>query len=139
MALAVAAKLAVDPAFGSAPPSPYLLLTVAILISSLVGGFWPGILATFLAAGATDYFFLDPKHSLLDNSVGQQVQLAVFVAEGAVVSAVGAALGRTIRNGRDCWIASERSAVPRRTGVAGTGSWWKTWAWLSTRRTSPAA
>jgi PAS domain S-box-containing protein len=97
VALAVAAKLAADPAFGSAPPSPYLLLTVAILVSSLVGGFWPGILATFLAAGATDYFFLDPKHSLLDNSVGQQVQLAVFVAEGALVSAVGAALGGTIQ------------------------------------------
>jgi PAS domain S-box-containing protein len=96
VALAVGAKLAIDPAFGSADASPYLLLTTPIIACALIAGFWPGVFASVLAVLATDYFFLEPENSLAGTSSGQYLQLAVFLAEGILLSAVGGALRRTI-------------------------------------------
>ncbi|MEO6197619.1 MAG: ATP-binding protein [Dehalococcoidia bacterium] len=98
VALAIGAKFAVAPAFGEATASPYLLVTLAVLISALVGGFRPGLLATLLAAIAVDYFFLEPKYSFLSHGDGQWFQLAIFAAEGVAVSVVGATVQGAVRD-----------------------------------------
>jgi PAS domain S-box-containing protein len=116
VALAVGAKLALEPALESESPSRYLLMTSAVLATALLAGFWPGFLATVLAALAIDYFFLEPRYSVLGNSGGEYVQLAIFVAEGTLVSAVGAALRSTTRErGR----LLERERLARTTAEEG--------------------
>src|SRR5450631_2113133 len=55
-ALALAIALPID-----APSSCFFL---AITVSGLYGGRWPGILSVVLSAFEFDYFFLPPRHHL---------------------------------------------------------------------------
>ena len=55
--------LLLDQAFGEIPP--VILLIVPVALSAWYGGLWSGLLATVLGGLGYDYFFLEPRHSLL--------------------------------------------------------------------------
>jgi K+-sensing histidine kinase KdpD len=59
--------------------SPFLIFFAPVLVSALYGGMRAGLLATFLAASLSDYFFLYPAYSLLNHDLGQNMQLLLFV------------------------------------------------------------
>ena len=60
--MAFLVKLLLDPLI--VQETPFLLVFGAIMISAWYGGLGPGLLATFAAGLATDYFFLPPTGSL---------------------------------------------------------------------------
>lgn len=72
--------------------SPFLIFFAAVLVSSRYGGMGAGVLATFLAALLSDYFFLSPTYSFIHSNLGQNLQLFLFVVEGISVSSIVASL-----------------------------------------------
>jgi len=67
--------------------SPFLMFFGAVMVSAWWGGTGPGVLATFLSALISTYFFLDPIYSLsVDLSTG--VRLSLFLAQGILFSAL---------------------------------------------------
>ena len=71
--------------------TPFLLLSVAILVGAWFGGLGPGLLATVLAALAVDYFFLAPRGSFTMPGL-QAVPLGLFVLQGLTITLLIAAL-----------------------------------------------
>src|SRR5215210_5182345 len=87
--VAFAIKLLLDPLI--VQETPFLLVFGAIMISAWYGGLGPGLLATFAAGLATDYFFLPPTGSLSGFSL-ETVPLLAFFLEGTLVCLLTEAL-----------------------------------------------
>lgn len=95
VAVALALGLAVERAVSvDAPVGTTVLFSSAIVISAARGGFYAGLCATALAALALGLFELRPLYSLRVSAVGDAMLLILFLAEGAALSAAGAAFGR---------------------------------------------
>ncbi len=71
--------------------SPFLMFFGAVMVSGWYGGMKPGVLATFLSALLSNYFFIDPKYSLA-LALPSSVRLSLFMLQGIVFSAVCEAL-----------------------------------------------
>lgn len=71
---------------------PFLLLFVPILISAWHGGPGPALVTTFLAAAASDYFFLPPLHSFGRFDRSALTQFSLFILEGIAISFLAAAM-----------------------------------------------
>ena len=67
------------------------MLSASIIVSAWYGGLGPGLLATALAAIATDYYFLYPLGSFSDLSM-ETTPLVAFALEGMFVSSLAVAL-----------------------------------------------
>jgi diguanylate cyclase (GGDEF)-like protein len=65
--------------------SIFFLLVGAVAISAVYGGLGPGLVATFLSALASAYFFVPPRYSLLVDPEGALL-LGTFVLVGLMVS-----------------------------------------------------
>ena len=77
--------------------SPYLFFFAAVMASAWRGGAGPGLLATLLAAAASDFLFRSPFYTFGDVDRKQALRLAQFLSEGAVISLLGGALHRARR------------------------------------------
>ena len=73
--------------FGLAPP-PFITFYPAVMIVALLGGFWPGLLATTLSALLVDYWILPPIGKWTIASTSDAVSLALFMATGALLCGV---------------------------------------------------
>ena len=65
--------------------TPFLLFYVAVMVSTLLGGLGPGLTAVAMSTVVTDFFFVAPN-SLLIQSSEQNVNLVIFLLEGAAIS-----------------------------------------------------
>ncbi len=74
---------------------PFTIMFLAVISSAAFGGFGPGIVATLLGAAVCDYMFIEPRGTLLGNTVGYDVRLALFVLEGFFISWIFQALRRS--------------------------------------------
>lgn len=83
-------KLLIDPFIRE--ESPFLLFLIAVMVSAWYGGLGPGLLATVLSALVSDYVFLVPHYGFLGYTLGQTVELGLFILEGLVISALTVAL-----------------------------------------------
>ncbi|WDT80505.1 MAG: DUF4118 domain-containing protein [Candidatus Manganitrophus sp.] len=70
----------------------FLLLFVPVLISAWRGGPGPALITTFLAAAASDYFFLPPLHSFGRFDRSTLTQFSLFILEGIAISFLAAAV-----------------------------------------------
>src|SRR5215211_67301 len=87
--LALLLQVAFVTLFGGGPnSSPFLVFFVAVMVAAWFGGLWPGLSATALSALLSKYFFLFPQYSLQIASPAQSLRLAVFILEGALISAL---------------------------------------------------
>jgi two-component system CheB/CheR fusion protein len=73
--------------------SPLLPFLMAITIAAWFGGLGPGLLATGISAVAGAYFF-EPAYTFGIEQVSDRVRIALFLFEGALISAVCEALHR---------------------------------------------
>jgi PAS domain S-box-containing protein len=89
VALVVLLKLLLNPLITS--QSPFLLLSVAVMVAAWFGGLGPGLLATALATLAADYFFLPPQGSFTGLEV-VFLPLALFAVQGLVITPLTEAL-----------------------------------------------
>lgn len=67
---------------------PFIFYFPAIIIATLVGGFWPGLLATALSTAAAVYFFLPPLFSLEFDQRGAVSLLLFIMMSGINVTVV---------------------------------------------------
>lgn len=85
-AVAVLVRLALDPVWGLR--LPYITLFPAIMLSAWFGGLWPGLVTTVLCATAAEYFWMEPARSWSIGNASDVLGLLVFVAVGALISAL---------------------------------------------------
>jgi K+-sensing histidine kinase KdpD len=71
---------------------PLLLPFFAVILSSLLGGFGPGILSMVLGAILARYFFFEPLGNFNLPRVDQQINFCIYCALGILVSALNEAL-----------------------------------------------
>ena len=71
--------------------SPFLLFTLAVMVSAWFGGFGPGLLATLAGALAADYFLLTPV-AYAATSESDVTRLTVFALVGVTISWLSGAL-----------------------------------------------
>ena len=83
-------QLAVEPFIQQ--ETPFLLFFAPILLTAWTAGLRPAIAATLLAAVLANYFFLGARGAFILDDTGVWLALAVFIAEGALFSALVAAL-----------------------------------------------
>ena len=86
--LATGVSLTFQLAIGSRVGHDAALMTFfpAIIISAYLGGLGPGLLATILSALAGDYYFIEPRHTLVIYEVGRAYAIGLFAFVGVVIS-----------------------------------------------------
>jgi PAS domain S-box-containing protein len=82
-------KLLLDPLLPE--QSPFLLLSVGVVVAAWFGGLGPGVLATLLGALAADYLFLAPREAYSEPAQ-QALPLILFTLQGLVISSLTQAL-----------------------------------------------
>lgn len=111
---AVAIKLLLDSVVQQA--SAFLLLSFAVLVAAVFGGFGAGVFATFLGAVLGDYFFLEPVRTFGTRDLGHTVLAGVFVAQGLAISAIAAKLAE-VRRESEAALADTRKAEEMYRGI----------------------
>lgn len=89
---------------------PFLLFTLAIVISAWIGGFGPALFATLLSALVVGYVLLEPRVSLQVLDPGELLALGLFGVVGVTMSAIG---GRMLRARDRAEAVSRRSLKDR--------------------------
>jgi signal transduction histidine kinase len=78
------------------PDTPFLLFLAAVMVSAWYGGLGPGLLATGLAALASNYYFMHP-FGALSLGGGDLFQVVLFIAEGTFITVIATALASARR------------------------------------------
>lgn len=95
VAVALLVKLSLAPFIVG--ESAFLLLSVAVLVAAVFGGFGPGLLATLLGGLAAEYFLLSPVGTLVPPSASHVLRGVLFLIQGLAISAIGARLAHAQR------------------------------------------
>ncbi|HZT05634.1 MAG TPA: response regulator [Chloroflexota bacterium] len=72
--------------------TPSVMFTAAVAVSAWSGGFWPGLLSTFVGATIFDYVFVDSPYSLNIESPPSALYLAGFVGVEILITFLTATL-----------------------------------------------
>jgi PAS domain S-box-containing protein len=80
---------------------PFITFYPAIMVSAWFGGFWPGLVTTFLSAAATVYLWLPAMVSLRAELLAKGTGLVAFVAVGLLIGGLTGALHRARRQVTD--------------------------------------
>jgi PAS domain S-box-containing protein len=90
----LAVRHAIAMRFGDRPM--LVLFVLPIILSAMIGGAGPGILATLLAALAVDYLALPPIGTLTIDSGADAILWLVLIVSGLIVSVLAEMLRRTL-------------------------------------------
>jgi PAS domain S-box-containing protein len=69
---------------------PFIFFYPAVMLSALLFGLWPGLLATALAAALADYWLIQPIHTFAITNPSDAVSLFLFAGMGVFMSIVAA-------------------------------------------------
>ncbi len=96
--------------------STALLVNMAlVIVVAAIGGLLPGLVASFLSVGLTNWFLTPPLHTLHINDRDDIVALIIFVATTVIVSAL---VDRAARRAREAGRArAEARALARTSGA----------------------
>ena len=81
--------------------SPFMAFGLAVLVSGLLAGAGPGLLATGLSSVVAVFYYLPPELALAVHDPFDGVQLAFFVLEGFVAAAIGGLARQALIGARD--------------------------------------
>lgn len=87
----------------------FFLLCVAVAASACYGGMRAGLFATALAALVSEFFFISPEHFVLDQTLGQNLSLGMFLLEGGLLSWLITALYSARQRSEVCQLTLKRS------------------------------
>lgn len=90
---------AIAPSFENRPL--LVMFVLPIVLSAMVGGLLPGLLATGIATAGLSYFVIPPLHSFAIKSGQDMLQLGFLVASGGAVSFLSEALRRSLLKMQD--------------------------------------
>ena len=79
----------------------YLPFVLAVVVGAAIGGLWPGLLATIVAALCVDFLFTPPIGRFSFDSPVEMTRQAIFVAGGAAVSLLAERMHRALRRLRE--------------------------------------
>ncbi len=97
-----------------------LLLDLCLVLSAAaLGGLWPGLTASVLAVGLTNWFLTPPLHTLAVNDAENVVALAVFVA---VTTVVGVIVDRSAGRSREAVRARAEAGALARSSATLVGA-----------------
>ncbi|MDI1446715.1 ATP-binding protein [Polyangium sp. 6x1] len=96
---AVALRESLAPFLGAS--SPMLPFVLPVALCAAIGGFWLGLLATLLALGAGDFFFLQPVHAFALPTSGDLARLVLFACIGLAISVVSGRMRREVERSRE--------------------------------------
>jgi K+-sensing histidine kinase KdpD len=87
----------VDPLIGDA--LIFSTYFAAVVFAVAYGGFWPGVVATFVSVAAAVFFFIPPRYSfnIETRDLGAWLAIVTFIVVGITVSAINEALQRSRR------------------------------------------
>ncbi len=87
----------VDPLIGDA--LIFSTYFAAVVFTVAYGGFWPGVVATFLSVATCDWFFIPPINSFYieTDDLGTWLGIVTFIVVGITVAAINEALQRSRR------------------------------------------
>lgn len=92
LAVATALKLLIRPLAREDEAS--LGFFAVVMFAAWYGGLGPGLIVTVIAAFVSDYLFLSPRHTFSLRAWPDWLRLIQFMAEGALISALGGSLHR---------------------------------------------
>lgn len=101
LAPAVVVSLRLMAGFAEGDPPMAILFVLPILISAMLGGAGPGMVATLESALCISYFLMPPLHSFAIGRPINQVHVAVLLGVGVAVTLLVSALHRGGRDARD--------------------------------------
>jgi two-component system sensor histidine kinase KdpD len=81
--------------------APLLVLLLAVIISSRVGGLAGGLVSTAIATLAGIFFFIPPQYSLLISDTQEVLRVILFVSEAIIIALVFDRLRRSEALARD--------------------------------------
>jgi K+-sensing histidine kinase KdpD len=95
VAIATLVQWLVDPLIGDA--LIFSTYFAAVVFTVAFGGFWPGVVATFLSVAAGVFFFIPPRYSFYieTRDLGAWLAIVTFIVVGITVSAINEALQRS--------------------------------------------
>ncbi|MGO9097451.1 MAG: ATP-binding protein [Bryobacteraceae bacterium] len=99
VSVATLARFGLDPLLHD--KAPLLVFVLSILGAALYGGLPAGLAATVLSTLAIDYFFMEPRFSLVLHEPSEVAALALFVVVGAATSMLVQRLHRANRATRE--------------------------------------
>src|SRR5947209_5729231 len=85
-ALSLLVRWPLWPVLGDAVP--HMTFFPAVMIAAYFGGFWPGLLATFLSAAAANFFLTGQLRSFHISSANDIAALIIFTLVGTFISAL---------------------------------------------------
>jgi PAS domain S-box-containing protein len=88
--LVIALRLAITPLVGDG--DPFLIASMAVMISAFIGGLWPGLLGTFLTTAFGVWFSLSEKSAAALTDPVARIQLGAHLAVCLSVSLICGAL-----------------------------------------------
>lgn len=112
-AVAILVRLGLDPVWGLS--FPYVTFFPAIMLSAWLGGLWPGVVTTLLCAIAADHFWIEPDRSWAIANPANLLGMLVFIAVGAMISA----LNEAWRRGTTAVVDSEQRLAESEARKAG--------------------
>ncbi|MCQ8117566.1 PAS domain S-box protein [Methylomonas rosea] len=101
VAVALAIRLSLPASFGERPM--LLLFLFPVIVSALLGGLGPGLLATLMAAVVTNFQLLPPFRSLAIAGIYDVAQWMLFIANGVLISLFSEFLLRTRQRENAHW------------------------------------
>jgi K+-sensing histidine kinase KdpD/CheY-like chemotaxis protein len=95
VAIATLVQWLVDPLIGDA--LIFSTYFAAVVFTVAYGGFWPGVVATFVSVAAADFFFIPTRYSFYieTRDLGAWLAIVTFIIVGITVSAINEALQRS--------------------------------------------
>lgn len=116
VAAATAARLVLGSFIG--PTAPFITMFPAVLVATVIGGLWPGLVAIGLSVVATWYFFFQPEYAFASLSSADVASIALFVL-GALLMVVAAT---SMRHALDRLAAAQEKLLAA-LDASGTGTW----------------
>src|SRR5450432_1881315 len=109
IALAVWARLLLDPALGN--QFPFATLFLAVLFTAWYGGFGPALASVVLGALAADYFLIPPRGSFIVAGRDQLLGQMLYVIVGFGIAVLGGVMQAARRDAEASAEAARRQAM----------------------------
>jgi PAS domain S-box-containing protein len=98
--------------------APFITMFPAVLVATVIGGLWPGLVAVGLSVAATWYFFFDPGYAFAPLSAADVASIALFIL-GALLMVIAAT---SMRHALD-HLATAQEKLLAALDASGTGTW----------------
>jgi PAS domain S-box-containing protein len=116
VAVATVLRLALGPVLGEA--TPFITMFPAVLLTSVMGGFWPGLLAIALSVISSWYFFLSPAFGFDGISASDAIALALYVIGALLMVLVATSMRRALDR-----LETAQEKLFAALDASGTGTW----------------